>query len=274
MTTHRPLTAAALLSAALFAAPAEAQTTHYSFAGIYNTAQNGSPVTLAYTGSFSIADPVLTATKPAYAADVFSPSYAGIWAGNSSFYTGAGALQLSFANGASLTAPSLGLVVNNTTFSGAGAPYPPGLSVQLYAEGATASGMTASMVCPDGSTDTLCDDSGIDPLYRRGDASDLAVQRITGIYFAFWGAPLSSAAAGVPDLVTAFGASGGGLGIFASNDLGQPTTTLTSFNRLSAVSTAPVPEPSTYALMLAGLLGLAGWRSLRKPHAAQPLGAR
>lgn len=258
MTLQTPFAAAAL--SLILAATAGAQTTDYSFAGTYNTSFGATPVSLGYTGTFTIANPVQTPTRPAYAADVSSPSYAGIWAGTSSFYTGASNLQITFSNGATLLAPSLSLVVNNTTSTGPGTPYPMGLSVQLYTEGATAFGMTASMVCPNGSTDTVCDDSGVDPLYRKGDASDLAAQSINGVYFAFWGAPLSSDAAGVPELASTFGATGGGLGVYATNNLGQSVTTLTQFSQLSSVTTAsPVPEPSAHALLLMGLVTV-GWR--------------
>lgn len=262
MPTSSKTTLAAAALSLVFVTAARAQTVDYSFTGTYNTAFGGSSVSLGYTGTFTITDPVQTSTRPAYAADVNSPSYAGIWAGTSSFYTGASNLQITFSNGATLVAPTLGLVVNNTTFSGAGAPYPLGLSVQMYTEGAATFGMTASMVCPNGSTETVCDDSGIDPMYRKGDASDQAVQRINGVYFAFWGAPLSSDAAGVPELASTFGAAGGGLGVYSTNALGQAVTTLTQFSQLSSVTTAspmPVPEPSAHALLLMGLVTV-GWR--------------
>lgn len=273
MTLHRflpPLAAAALmLSQALSAG---AQTIDYRFAGTYNSLQNGSFVSLAYTGTWTITDPAVTALKPAQAADVSLPAYASLWAGSSVFYTGATALQVTFANGATLAAPTLGLVVNNTTLNGPGTPYPMGLSVQLYADAATVTGMRAAKVCADGSVDDACDDSGVDPLYRAGDAADLATQRINGAYLAFWGAPLSSSAAGVPNLAEVFGATGGGLGIYSSNELGQATTTLTSFDQLSATVTGapllPVPEPSTYALMLCGLAGVAWHTRRRNPPSA------
>lgn len=252
MILAKSLSTAALL--ALCTAPALAASTEYSFAGIYNDIYAGDYVSLGYVGTFTITDPAVTATRPASAPDVTTPNYRDIWAGDSTFYTGSGNLSITFANGAQVTAAVLDTVVNNTTFSGNGAPYSPGQSVQLYTRGSAAIGMTAKMVCPDGSIDAVCDDSGIDPLYRRGDASDLAVQHMTGVYFAFYNAPLSTVAAGVPDLATTFGASRGGLGIYSVNELGQHVTTLTQFSQLSSVTqAAPVPEPAAWLLCLAGL---------------------
>ena len=115
--------------------------------------------------------------------------------------------------------------------------------------------MTAHKVCADGTVDDVCDDSGNDPLYRQGDASDLAVQHMAGVYFAFYNAPLQSAGAGVPDFATAFG--GGGLGIYSTNELGQHVTTLTSLREISSVTTlSPVPEPGTWLLCALGLTAL------------------
>jgi hypothetical protein len=256
MSTAQALAAALLWAAST--APTMAQAVDYHFTGTYNTSQNGVGVALGYTGSFTITDPVLTPVKPAYAADVSAPSIAAVWSGDASFYTGATALHITFANGATLSAPTLDLVVNNTTFSGSGSPYPLGQSVQLYAPGTTATGMTASLICPNGTVDTVCDDSGVEPLFRQGDAADLALQRVSGVYFAFWGAPLSTVAAGVPQLVDTFGIGNGGLGVYSSNELGQPVTTLTSFQQFTAVTSA-VPEPANATLMLAGLAALA-WR--------------
>lgn len=254
----------ALLAGACTAA--QADTIDYAFAGSYNTVVDGQYVQLGYSGSFTVADPATTTVRPASAPDPASPAYAGIWAGSSIFYTGATQLRLSFANGAALSADALELVVNNTTLSGPGAPYPLGLSVQLYPRDLVFTGMVASKVCPDGSTDDACDDyadaNGVDPSYRKGDAADRAAQRISGVYFAFYDAPLSSVAAGVPNLATTFG--GGGLGVHAVNELGQNTTTLTSFSsishKLTALGPAPVaavPEPASALLCGAGLALLA-----------------
>lgn len=256
MILTKSLNAAGLL--ALCSAPALAATTDYSFAGSYNSLYAGTYVSLGYVGTFTIADPTPTATRPSSAPDVTHPAYRDIWAGDSSFYVGAGRLSITFANGAQVTADVLDTVVNNTTFSTGGAPYPLGQSAQLYTRGAAAIGMTAHKVCPDGSIDDACDSSGDDPLYRQGDASDRAVQHMTGVYFAFYGAPLSTVAAGVPDLATTFGASNGGLGIYSVNELGQHVTTLTQFRELSSVTYAsPVPEPAAWMLCLSGLAGLA-----------------
>ncbi|MBB1160717.1 PEP-CTERM sorting domain-containing protein [Aquariibacter albus] len=245
---------------------AQADTLDYSFAGSYNTVVEGQYVQLGYTGSFTVADPAVTSVRPASAPDPASPAYAGIWAGTSTFYTGAGQLSLQFANGATLSADTLELVVNNTTLSESGAPYPLGLSVQLYPRDLLLTGMVANKICPDGSTDDACDDyadaNDVDPLFRKGDAADRAAQRITGVYFAFYDAPLSSVAAGVPNLATAFG--GSGLGVYSVDELGRNTTTLTSFSgiayQLKASGSGPVtavPEPGTLWLCAAGLALLA-----------------
>lgn len=181
----RPLAFATLL--ALGTTSGWADTTDYTFSGLYNTFWDGSFVVLPYTGSFAISGATATPDRPAMAPDVTLAAYAGIWAGSSEFYNGAHHLQITFANGATVAADVLDVVVNNTSFQGDGSPYPLGLSVQVDTRGAVALGMTASQVCPDGSVDDDCDSSGDDPLYRKGDASDLAVQHMTGVYFAFWG---------------------------------------------------------------------------------------
>ena len=251
----RPLAFATLL--ALGTTSGWADTTDYTFSGRYNTFWDGSFVVLPYTGSFAISGATATPDRPAMAPDVTLPAYAGIWAGSSEFYNGARHLQITFASGATVAADVLDVVVNNTSFQGDGSPYPLGLSVQVYTRGAVALGMAATQVCPDGSIDDDCDSSGDDPLYREGDASDLAVQHMTGVYFAFWGAPGVPAGSGVPDLAGTFGAANGGLGIFAINALGQPTTTLTQFNSLDGITTlSPVPEPGTWQLALLGIAGL------------------
>lgn len=244
-----------LLGASSFAG---ADTTVYQFAGSYNTVISGRYVSLPYSGSFSISDPALTPIRPPEAADVGSGAYTGIWAGNSSFYSGAGALSLSFANSASASAAGLGLVVNNTTLAGPGSPYPLGLSVQMYPVDLQLRGMSVGMVCPDGSTDEACDASGEDPIYQSGDEADQAVRQITGLYFAFWHAPLSTVEAGVPNLASSFGPTQGGLGVRSINSLGQSVTTLTQFSQLDAtVISSPVPESSSHVLLLLGLAGLA-----------------
>jgi hypothetical protein len=165
------------------------------------------------------------------------------------FYTGAAALSITFASGTKVTAPLMYTVVNNTTFSGSGAPYPMGLSVQFYP-------LASSITAP---TTDVCDTpTGVcgpddDPLYH--DATQAALMNTTGVYFAFWLAPLS-ANPGVPNLATAFGFGRGGLGIYSVQN-GLNTTTLTSFNALTAtVTPGPVPEPATGLAMAAGLLAL------------------
>ncbi len=259
--TPKTTFAAATLSLML-AASAWAQKVDYSFSGIYNANVNGAGVSMGYTGSFTIVDPLETSVKPAYAADVTAPNIAAVWSGTSRFYTGISDLSITFANGASLSAANLSLVLNNTTYAGPGSPYPMGLSAQLFTQGTSTLGMTASMVCANGTINAACDQSGDDPLYRQGDASDIAVQRLTGVYFAFSGAPLAPADAGVPNLVSAFNEAG--LGVYSVDDQGHPVTTLTSFGQFSSVTSASaVPEPSTWILMSAGLLALA-WVAIRR----------
>ncbi len=235
-------------------APAVADTVQYSFSGTYNGVSNGTSVPLAYTGMFSVTDPLGTDVRPANAADVSAPAFVGVWAGDSTFYQGATNLQINFANGASVSAPELDIVVNHTMLAGPGSPYPLGLSVQLFTRGFATNGMSASLVCPNGTLDAVCDDSGVDPLYRRGDAADVAVKRMTGVYFAFFGDPLSAPGAGVPQFAETFGASGGGLGVYSVTDLGEPVTTLTQFQTLTATSVpSSVPEPSAWALSALGI---------------------
>jgi hypothetical protein len=256
------LAAAALLSFAATAALAD--TVDYSFTGSYYTSwgiEPVAPVALDYTGSFTVTNPAATAVRPPYAPDPASPGLVGIWAGTSVFYTGATNLSITFSNGATVSATGLDIVVNNTTVSNGGAPYSLGLSAQLYTRGAVAMGMTAELVCDDGSVDDACktyaDDNGVDPLYRKGDATDLSVQAMTGVYFAFYNAPLSSVAAGVPNFADSFGAASGGLGIYSVNSQGQNTTTLTVFNTLSSFTTASaVPEPGSWLLFGLGLAAL------------------
>jgi MYXO-CTERM domain-containing protein len=271
--TLRPIAHAALAAALTAAASgaAMADTTQYDFSGTYYTAWQRQPVALGYTGSFTIADPAVTPVRPWMAPDPAALIQGGIWAGSSLFYTGAINLQVTFANGATLTAAGLDLVVNNTTLSNAGAPYPMGLSAQIYTRGAVATGMTVNLICPDGSVDDACDtyanDHDIDPSYSRGDAADQAAQRIAGVYFAFYNAPLSSPAAGVPDLASSFG--GAGLGVYAVNELGQNTTTLTQFSGITShviTVTPAVPEPGTWALSLAGLALLGHLARRRQPR--------
>jgi len=257
---HRHFAAQAALAATFLCASAAstsagATSTTYSFTGTYYTSVNSDVVTLGYTGSFLVTDPVLTSVKPDYAPDVTQPNFQAVWTGTSDFYDGATQLLITFSNGATVTSPVLDMVVNNTTFAGMGSPYPPGLSVQIFTRNAAAFGMTASKVCANGTINAVCDASGDDPLYTQGDASDQAVQRLKGVYFAFSMAPLSSTAAGAPSLVGTFGEKG--LGVFSVTDQGEALTTLTSFSTLSAATTtATVPEPDTWAMGALGALSM------------------
>jgi PEP-CTERM motif len=218
-----------------------ADTTTYTFAGNYYNS-GGSQ---GYSGSFSIVDPTPTAPRPWKAPDVTHPDYATIWTGTSEFYTGGRDLTITFASGTTLTAASIEIVVNNTTFQGTGSPYPEGLSVQLYPSALTITPPTGD-VCA--TVSGVCGEDD-DPLYH--DDTQASILQITDSYFAFYNAPLASTP-GMPDLLQ-FG--GGGLGVIAG-----PTTTLTAFNMLTATVTPSalppipaVPEPGTWAMMLAGL---------------------
>lgn len=79
----------------------------------------------------------------------------------------------------------------------------------------------------------------------------------TGIYFAFYRAPLASTP-GMPVLTDAFDPGNGGLGI-RSLRTGLSTTALTSFNGFTSTVTA-VPEPASAWLLQVGALALAARR--------------
>jgi len=252
--------AAWLVAALCLSAQAAADSTQYNFSGLYNIAGG----TQAYTGVLSIADPMPTTVRPPWAADVTQPYIAAVWSGTSRFYTGGSGLTITFASGTLITAPLIDIVVNNTAFSGQGAPYPMGLSVQLYPT-------AFSVVAP---TTTICaTPTGVcgpddDPLYQ--DATQTALMATTGIYFAFYNAP-QGFAIGVPNLVTSFPQGDGGLGLLSVQN-GLNSTALTSFNAFSSVttpSTAPVPEPATALLLVAGAAGLIAKRKLAGPLRAK-----
>lgn len=238
----------ALLLGALQPA-ARADTVSYQFAGRYfgaaGTAQD-------FTGSFSISDP-MAASRPFEAPD---PAWyaASTWVGSSSFFSGAGDLVVDFASGTRLSSSTLAIVVNNTSFQGSGAPYPQGLSVQLYAQDLTVQAPTRK-VC---ATPTGACGEDDDPLYR--DANQARLMLTDGLYLAFYGAPQASYTTGVPLLTDYFGPSTSGLGLRSG-----PSTQLVGLSALSATVTASplqpdpvsaVPEPSSAALLMAGGLAL------------------
>jgi hypothetical protein len=255
---------AALAATIAASTPVMADTTLYSFSGLYSIAGG----TQAYTGVFSIVDPALTPDRPPQAPDMTQPNMAAVWAGSSDFYTGGADVQITFASGTRLTASQFGIVVNNTTFSGQGSPYPLGLSVQLYPSGINLTAPTGD-VC---ATPTGACGPDDDPLYH--DATQAAIMTTTGIYFAFYSAPASTAP-GMPNLVSAFSLGNGGLGVYSVQN-GLSTTTLTSFNGFTSAVTS-VPEPASGWLLAAGLACIAAFRlratrptRLTSPRASTP----
>jgi hypothetical protein len=112
--------------------------------------------------------------------------------------------------------------------------------------------MTSTFVCAAGVSAVDCGDS-VDPLHVKGDDAEKGILHTTGMYFAFYNKPGSGS--GVPDLST-FG--GAGLGVYATNSAGLSTTTLTSMGitQTAFTPTAPVPEPKSLALLLAGLMAV------------------
>lgn len=111
----RPIFAVVLIATA--SPGAFADTIDDSFSGTDNTSWNRQSVQLGSTGSFTIANPTVTAVRPWMAPDPAALRAMNIWDGSSLFSTGASNLQVTFANGATLTAADLDLVVNNTTLT-------------------------------------------------------------------------------------------------------------------------------------------------------------
>lgn len=228
-----------IILSALLSTSAMADTVDYQFSG------NWSGVS-SYVGSFSIVDPTPLFVNTASTLN---------WSGDSTTYTGGQNFSVTFANGAITTAPTFQIVVNNTTLAGNGSPYPLGLSVQLYPQSLSVTGMTATKICsvsPCGPDD--------DPIFEKGDENDTLTKNITGLYFAFYNRPQGYSNV-MPNLETSFGAASGGLGIYSVDGTGANTTTLTSLSSLNSQTTISpvipaVPEPSSYALMLAGLLAI------------------
>lgn len=222
-----------------------ADTTVYSFSGRYYTAAGAAQT---YTGTFSITDPAPSTYRPMEVPDAANVYPSTVWQGTSDLFTGAVDLQITFASGTVISASQMDIVVNNTTYQGAGSPYPEGLSVQMYPRGGIQVAAPTANVCatPDG----VCGEDD-DPLYH--DANQSALMATDAIYFAFYGAPQAQFS-GVPVLTDFFGPNQGGLGMRSG-----PTTTLTSFTSFDSQTTvSPVPEPGTLALFTAGLLGV-GW---------------
>lgn len=229
---------AIVLSVAMLAATAQAETFNYEFSGSWN-GPNGS---LAYTGSFAIVDPVET-----------SRSINGLqWEGISTGYSGGTNFHITFANGASAHANTFDIRVNNAEQVEAGSPFPVGMSSQFWFNSTVISnGMPSDRVC----SPAPCGPNDV-PLYQRGDSFEQAVQGITGFYMAYYGAPLQQTPA-LPNYSTDFESQK--LGIYSASPQAM-TTSLTDV--AVQQTTAPVPEPETYAMMLAGLgvLGFLGRR--------------
>lgn len=218
-----------------------ASTTTYAFSGNYYVAGGAQ----SYQGRFSIVEPQLSSQRPWMAPDLNTPTFQAVWQGTSVYYTGGVNLDIQFASGSHLTASNFDIVVNNTTYQGAGSPYPLGLSVQLYPSATSISAPTQN-IC---ATPTGACGEDDDPLYH--DSTQAAIMAIDSVYFAFYQAPLQSTP-GMPNLVDNFGLNGG-LGIRSG-----PSTTLTQFSSFSATTTvSPVPEPAQAMLWLAGLWWMA-----------------
>ena len=220
----------------------------YTFSGNYYVA-GGSQ---GYTGSFSIDNPAITLDRPVSAPDVTSPTYQSIWSGTSRFYTGGSDLSITFASGTVINAASFGIVVNNTTYSGAGAPYSLGLSAQLYPGSVTITPPTTD-VC---ATPTGACGEDDDPLYH--DSTQAAIMNTSGVYFAFYNGP-DYTSSEMPNLADYFGPQQGGLGIYQPNIYGFTTTTLTQFTEFSSTVVPSVPVPGAVWLFGSAMAGLIGF---------------
>lgn len=231
----------------------QADTVEYQFSGRYYSSgsyQN-------YTGNFTIVDPQLTPIRPASAPDVTNPAYASIWQGVSRFYTGGSNITITFDSGTQLQASAFEIVVNNTTFSGAGAPYSEGLSAQLYPSNFTLTGPTHD-VCATPTGECGEDD---DPLYH--DQTQQDIMSLTGFYFAFWNGGNSYSDQAMPTLTDYFSSITSGLGLYSPNIYGFTTTTLTTFTSFSSQTIASVPLPTSFWLMASALIGLVGSKQRR-----------
>lgn len=182
-----------------------------------------------------------------------SPGYQSIWSGTSRFYTGGSDLSITFASGTVINASSFDIVVNNTTYSGEGAPYGLGLSAQLYPTGISISPPTID-VC---ATATGACGEDDDPLYH--DSTQAAIMNTSGVYFAFYNGPSGYTSSDMPNLADHFGAQQGGLGIYQPNIYGFTTTTLTQFTEFSSTVVPSVPVPGAIWLFGSAMVGLIGF---------------
>jgi hypothetical protein len=244
-------------TAAVMSLPAAADTLSYTFVGVFN----GPGQSQAYTGRYTIIDPVGTANPP-------------VLAGISTWsYSGGGQLEVTFASGTVVSAPVLYITIseNRNAVLGNGSPQPLGLAMQVYTNvgGGPADGVTVTAptqpVC---ATPTGVCGPDDDPLYHDGTQDQ--IMSIAGVYLAFYNATLPAAPGplpGAPGLPSVGSFGGAGLGVYVPGIVDQGTqlynTTLTSFGSISEhATTSAVPEPSGLALLSAGALVLL-WRARR-----------
>lgn len=160
-------------------------------------------------------------------------------------------MSITFASGTVINAASFGIVVNNTTFSGEGAPYSLGLSAQLYPVGISITPPTTD-VC---ATPTGACGEDDDPLYQ--DDTQAAIMNASGVYFAFYNGPEYTSSE-MPNLANYFAVQQAGLGIYQPNIYGF-TTTLTQFTEFSSTVVPSVPVPGAVWLFGSAMIGWIGF---------------